>query len=97
MKRTLLWTSFCAIIAVSGAIAAPIASGSAISAGYSGNGVIGSESVGIPSLNAYRKHRAIDALVQEGRRMQRVDGGTLTKEHHAYLQSELNAILAGNY
>jgi hypothetical protein len=97
MRLVLLWIPLMGLLAATGASAASGYNSSAISATYSGSGVVGAESHGIPELNAYRKHRAIEAVVQEGRQMQRADGRALTAEHHAYLQAKLKAILAGNY
>jgi len=97
MSRPLLWIALSGILVATNALAAPNGNGGAISATYSGSGVVGSGSSGIPPLLAYRKSRAVDVLVQEGRAMQRADGGTLTAEHHAYLQAKLKTILAGGY
>lgn len=44
-----------------------------------------------------RKLRALLELRGEGLKIQAEDGGTLTPEHRAYLQSKLDAIQAGDY
>jgi len=44
-----------------------------------------------------RKLRALMDLRSEGVELQAGDGGTLTPEHRAYLQSKLDAIQAGDY
>ena len=44
-----------------------------------------------------RMRHALEALRDEGLKMQAADGGTLTKPHHDYLQSKYEGILAGNY
>ena len=43
------------------------------------------------------KARALLNLRDEGPKLQKEDGGTLTPEHRASLQQKLDAIQAGNY
>lgn len=47
--------------------------------------------------NQLHKQHAIYALLKKGKQIRLADGGTLTAEHHAQLQHELDAIRAGNY
>lgn len=96
MRYALSGMVLSALVAATPLLAAPSGNGGAISATYSGNGIVGSETHS-QLLTAYRKQRAINALMHEGRELQMADGGTLTAEHHAYLQAKLNSILAGNY
>jgi hypothetical protein len=51
-----------------------------------------------PAANYYglpHKVRALLQLRREGLKLRDEDGGTLTPEHHAYLQAKLDAIQAG--
>src|SRR5579871_2041567 len=99
MKYSVLCVAFAAATVATSAAAASYSytSSGSISATYSGSGVVGAGSHGLPELNAYRKQHAINDIVQEGRDLRKADGGTLTAEHHAYLQAKLKAILTGNY
>jgi len=45
----------------------------------------------------YKKRNALLALRAEGLKLRDADGGKLTPEHEAYLQTRLDAINAGNY
>ncbi|HKD23440.1 MAG TPA: hypothetical protein VKB71_15595 [Rhizomicrobium sp.] len=44
-----------------------------------------------------QKNKALMALRDEGLKLREADGGTLTPEHHAYLQAKLDAINAGDF
>jgi len=73
----------------------------------SGASALPNMGIGTPAVSAtpaaasnhqhYRKAIAIRALRREGLAVQAADGGTLTQEHRAELQSKLDKILAGNY
>jgi hypothetical protein len=49
------------------------------------------------SSRELKKHDALVALREEGQKLREADGGTLTPEHHAYLQAKLDAINAGDF
>ena len=95
MRHALLWILLSGLVAASSAFAAA-AAGNSVTVSASGGGVVGSTSA-TPPLDALRQQRAIAALDQERRELQRADGGALTPAHHIYVQTKLNAILAGHY
>jgi hypothetical protein len=95
VRHALLWISLSGLVAASSAFAAATTGNSGIISA-SANGIVGSTNV-TPPLDALRQQRAIAALERERRELQRTDGGALTPAHHIYLQTKLNAILAGHY
>jgi hypothetical protein len=93
MKRFLLAIPAAILLVGSAAIASPAGGGPS-------GPVIGGGSITSPGADygqMQRKHRAIAAVLQEGKKIQIADGGTLTDAHLAELQRELDAARSGNY
>jgi hypothetical protein len=92
MKRLLLAIPAALLLIGPGAMAASMGASPAGPAIGGSNG-----GPGIDYGQAHRKHRAILAVLEEGKKIQIADGGELTDTHRAELQHELDAARAGNY